>query len=279
MWGSLRCSSIDNKQSHKSGMLAALTARIKTPDLRQEKTICSPLNLHILWLVRNNLRGAQRKKLHISHQGFLLKEKNYLATVTLHQVDWLPQEMVSRAVVETFLGALILAFGACGIVINVTAVVILMRRYTSPTAAMKRHLVAQGKESLNFSQFRIYYAKKRKRSSVFHQLLKLLSIYDILVCICACLAYGFPNVWATYQHQVMPKISVWLSPIIHIALMSSVFCTVTLSFERYVRICYICQMKVSWPLSSGWNQFFLFAWVHAKIFATQIEAKHYKYIW
>ena len=38
------------------------------------------------------------------------------------------------------------------------------------------------------------------------------------------------------------RLSQWLIPVVHIALMSSVYCTVLISFERYVRICYLCQL-------------------------------------
>jgi hypothetical protein len=34
-------------------------------------------------------------------------------------------------------------------------------------------------------------------------------------------------------------------PLIHIALMTSVYVTVLISLERYVRICYLCQLKES----------------------------------
>ena len=42
--------------------------------------------------------------------------------------------------------------------------------------------------------------------------------------------------------MLMVRLSPWLIPVVHIALMSSVYCTVLISFERYVRICYLCQL-------------------------------------
>jgi hypothetical protein len=41
---------------------------------------------------------------------------------------------------------------------------------------------------------------------VFHGLLKLLSIFDILVVICGALTYGFPNIWPEFEEKALPMI-------------------------------------------------------------------------
>jgi len=68
-------------------------------------------------------------------------------------------------------------------------------------------------------------------------------MYDILVGLSGCSIYGFPPLWQTYRFEVLPRIAPWLIPLIHSALMTSVYCTVILSLERYVRICYLCQLR------------------------------------
>ena len=85
--------------------------------------------------------------------------------------------------------------------------------------------------------------KKKSKLSIFFQLLRFLSIYDILVGLSGCLTYGLPPLWETYSYEVLPRIAPWLLPLIHAALMTSVYCTVILSLERYVRICYLCQLR------------------------------------
>jgi hypothetical protein len=81
-------------------------------------------------------------------------------------------------------------------------------------------------------------------TSAFPQLLRFLSIYDILVGVSGCLTYGLPPLWETYNFEVLPRIAPWLIPLIHAALMTSVYCTVILSLERFVRICYLCQEPI-----------------------------------
>ena len=58
-----------------------------------------------------------------------------------------------------------------------------------------------------------------------------------------CLIYGLPPICEAYSYQILPRIAPLLIPLIHAALMTSVYCTVILSLERYVRICYLCQLK------------------------------------
>ncbi len=57
-----------------------------------------------------------------------------------------------------------------------------------------------------------------------------------MVLFCA-LLYWLPHVWPAYAEWAHPRLAPVLLPLVHIALMSSVYCTVVLSCERYVRIC------------------------------------------
>lgn len=84
----------------------------------------------------------------------------------------------------------------------------------------------------------------RRRSHIFHNLLKILAVYDLIVVIGCGLLYALPSMrFRTYTKEIFPSIMPWLLPVVQIALMSSIYCTVIMSFERYIRICHICQLR------------------------------------
>ena len=60
---------------------------------------------------------------------------------------------------------------------------------------------------------------------------------------CAML-YALPNMKiGQYRQVIFPVILPWLLPVVQIAMMSSVYCTIVMSFERYIRICHLCQLR------------------------------------
>ena len=61
-----------------------------------------------------------------------------------------------------------------------------------------------------------------------------------VVVLCAML-WALPVIWPEYQAYYHPYWSKYLLPFVQIALMSSVYCTIIMSWERYVRICLICR--------------------------------------
>ncbi|CAB4058171.1 unnamed protein product [Lepeophtheirus salmonis] len=83
----------------------------------------------------------------------------------------------------------------------------------------------------------------KKNCSMFHDLLKILTIYDFLVVICCALQFALPEIWPVYAKNVHPYVMMILLPSLHIVVMSSVYNTILISFERYIRICYYCQLK------------------------------------
>ena len=85
----------------------------------------------------------------------------------------------------------------------------------------------------------------KKKPSHFHQLLKVLSFFDLLVVICCAISYGFPDLMPGYMEHEHPTVVAWVLPISHIAVMTSIYCTVLISFERYVRICFFCQLRTT----------------------------------
>ena len=54
--------------------------------------------------------------------------------------------------------------------------------------------------------------------------------------------YSMPTMWGWYENVLYPQLAPFLLPLVQIALMSSVYCTVILSWERYVRICLVSNL-------------------------------------
>jgi uncharacterized membrane protein YhaH (DUF805 family) len=84
---------------------------------------------------------------------------------------------------------------------------------------------------------------KRKRNTIFHHLLKVLAFYDLIVVVGCALLYSFPALWSFYSRYLYPRVLPWILPAVQIAMMSSVYCTILMSFERYIRICRLCQLR------------------------------------
>ncbi|CAB4054099.1 unnamed protein product [Lepeophtheirus salmonis] len=92
---------------------------------------------------------------------------------------------------------------------------------------------------------------------MFHQPLKLMAVYDLIVVIGCSFLYCLPNLWSYYTYSIYPIILPWLLPIVQIAMMSSVYCTIVMSFERYIRICHLCQMRDSSYITQENFRFYL----------------------
>ena len=58
----------------------------------------------------------------------------------------------------------------------------------------------------------------------------------------AALMYGLPDLWFYYSLHIYPVILPYLLPIVQIAMMMSIYATIVMSFERYVRIGYTCRL-------------------------------------
>ena len=87
----------------------------------------------------------------------------------------------------------ILAFAVLGVVINVVAVVIIT---------------------------------KKREKAMFHDLLKILTAYDVGVVICCALQFSLPNLWPAYSAYVYPHIMPYLLPVMHITVLTSVYSTI-----------------------------------------------------
>eukprot|EP00095_Tigriopus_kingsejongensis_P000408 snap_masked-scaffold19_size710362-processed-gene-4.14 protein:Tk00408 transcript:snap_masked-scaffold19_size710362-processed-gene-4.14-mRNA-1 annotation:"hypothetical protein EAG_12595" len=68
--------------------------------------------------------------------------------------------------------------------------------------------------------------------------------------------YCLPVLWPAYERHY-PYIAPYLLPLVHIALMSSVYCTVVMSWERYIRIVLISNLVNCTYLSRGKFRFYV----------------------
>ena len=132
---------------------------------------------------------------------------------------------------EVCFGLAILIIGSFGILINTFAIYILKS------------------ESSFLTRFAFCNRRRRshqyKKSVIFHEILRLMSVYDIIVVVSVILIFALPLASEDYNKNVMPKITNWINPVVHMALMTSVYCTIFVSLERYIRICFLCQLKAN----------------------------------
>ena len=70
---------------------------------------------------------------------------------------------------------------------------------------------------------------------------KLQSNFPFQVVVLCGMLWALPVIWPEYQAYYHPYWSKYLLPLVQIALMSSVYCTIIMSWERYVRICLVCR--------------------------------------
>ena len=80
-------------------------------------------------------------------------------------------------------------------------------------------------------------------SLLFFSLLRALALSDLCVMVSGALLYGLPGISSTYSHDIQPKISPYLLPMAQTSIMTSVYLAVLMSFERYIRICFTCQLR------------------------------------
>ncbi len=102
-------------------------------------------------------------------------------------------------------------------------------------------LLALGGAIINLASICILTGKRL--NTVFHNLLKILALYDLVVVIGCALLYAMPTLWPFFKSSLYPRILPSLLPVVQIAMMSSIYCTVVMSFERYIRICHLCQLR------------------------------------
>ena len=77
------------------------------------------------------------------------------------------------------------------------------------------------------------------------RLLRALALSDLCVMVTGALLYGMPGISATYLFDIYPMIAPFLLPIAQTSIMASVYLAALMAFERYIRICFICQLRSS----------------------------------
>ena len=90
----------------------------------------------------------------------------------------------------------------------------------------------------------------RQKPSIIHRLLLLLCVSDLCVIIGLLASFSLPNIWLDFNEH-WPYLAPWWIPMFQIALLTSVYTTVLISLERYVRIVYVCSFKHCWFFNKG----------------------------
>ena len=84
---------------------------------------------------------------------------------------------------------------------------------------------------------------------------KLLFFQVVVLC---SMIWALPPIWPLYKETYYPFWTKYLFPIVQISLMSSVYCTIVMSWERYVRICLVTRLINSYSLYFGDRKFCLY---------------------
>jgi len=80
----------------------------------------------------------------------------------------------------------------------------------------------------------------------FANLLKCLSIFDTVFLVCILLQYSLPTLSEEYYIWVLPYITPYTLPIIHISLTGSVYSVVAVAVERFITVCFPFQQCQMW---------------------------------
>ena len=72
---------------------------------------------------------------------------------------------------------------------------------------------------------------------------QLMAASDLIVVLGGALLWGLPDLWHYYSLRLYPIIVPYVLPIMQIAMMISIYTTILMSFERYVRIGHTCRLK------------------------------------
>ena len=87
----------------------------------------------------------------------------------------------------------------------------------------------------------------------------LILIWKIFQVVVLCsMIWALPPIWPLYKETYYPFWTKYLFPIVQISLMSSVYCTIVMSWERYVRICLVTRLTHSYYLYFGSRKFFTY---------------------
>lgn len=74
--------------------------------------------------------------------------------------------------------------------------------------------------------------RRKKNRFMFHDLLSILTIGDVAVVICCALLFALPNLWPSYATKIYPYISQYVFPLMHMAVMCSVYSTILMRYQK-----------------------------------------------
>jgi len=101
--------------------------------------------------------------------------------------------------------------------------------------------------------------KLKKHYSPFLRLLRALALSDLCVMVTGTLLHGLPGISSKFKYIIQPMIAPYLLPLAQISIMTSVYLAVVMAFERYIRICFICQLRSTRLLTEKNLRFYIWA--------------------
>jgi len=146
------------------------------------------------------------------------------------------------------------AVGGMGVVINTAAAIFLshkLKKHYSPFLRYENH--ENGVSNENFF--------KKSRVIITLRLLRALALSDLCVMVTGTLLHGLPGISSKYLNVIQPMIAPYLLPLAQISIMTSVYLAVVMAFERYIRICFICQLRSTQILTEKNLWFYIWACV------------------
>ena len=85
--------------------------------------------------------------------------------------------------------------------------------------------------------------KQKQKRSMIHCLLLILCVFDLCVIIMLVALFSLPHIWPLFG-QKWVYMAPYLIPFTQIVLLISEYATVLISLERYVRIVYVCNLRI-----------------------------------
>ena len=103
------------------------------------------------------------------------------------------------------------------------------------------------------------------KKSLYNKYLHMLKVLEFIlylnvfqvVTLCAML-WSLPQIWPYYEAYIFPYWSSFLLPMVQIALMSSVYTTIIMSWERYVRICMVSKLRCNYFREGRFKMYLFF---------------------
>ena len=80
---------------------------------------------------------------------------------------------------------------------------------------------------------------------------QVLAISDFVVVVMGAMMYALSEIWLEYDLEYAPFVKPWILPILQMSMLTSVYATIVLSFERHIRIGHTRSFKAMRYITEG----------------------------